>query len=184
MEALSAAQPRCRAGHLGHAEPASPAGGNAPLPHPAAARAAALGLLHMYLCSLSPAGTAAVRADALHPREASASGPPPQRRASPRRCSVASPASSGRRHTEHPPRSSPSLELVAVTLCSGSQALPQQPTASPGRQGRAGLPPHPPLRVPSSGAEPQHSPRRAHRAGGPRDLEATSTQARRRRAHG
>lgn len=105
-------------------------------------RAAAVELLHMYLCRLFPARTLGVKADALNPLEAYASVPPRQGRASNSEYSARRPERSDWRHTGHPPRSSPNLELVAVTLRWGSQVSPRQPAASPARHHA------PPLRRP------------------------------------
>lgn len=113
-------------------------------------RAAAVGLLHMYLCRLFPAQTLGVKADALNPLEASAFVPPRQRKASNSKYSAVRPERSDRRHAGHLPRSSPNLVLVAVTLCSGRQAIPQQPPAAPGRQQTL----HHPLQIPRSSTAP------------------------------
>lgn len=96
-------------------------------------RAAAVELLHMYLCRFFPAPTLGVKADALNPLEACASVPPRQGQPSDSKYSAVGPERSDWRHAGHPPRSSPNLELVAVTLHQGSRVSPRQPAASPAR---------------------------------------------------
>jgi len=135
----------------------------------------------MYLCRLFPARTLGVKANALNPLEAYSSVPSQQRQASSSKHSAMRPERSDWRHTGHPPRSSPNLELVAVTLRAGSQAFPWQPQHP--QPGTAQLPLHPPLRVPShqqsSAPHSCRAPARARWRGGARTLEATATPVRR-----
>lgn len=138
----------------------------------------------MYLCRLFPAQTLGVKADALNPLEASAFVPPRQKEAGNSKYSAVRPERDDRRHAGHVPRSSPKLVLVAVTLCSGSQAIPRQPPASPGRQHT--VPSASPTADPRA---PARSSRRSPAEGGvgcPQGLtlllEATAGRARRRGA--
>lgn len=109
-------------------------------------RATAVELLHMYLCRLFPARTLGVKADALNPLEACDSVLHWQGQMKYSKYSVARLEGNKRRCPGHPPRSSPNLELVAVTLgAKQSHGSPQHPLA-----GTAQLPPHRPSRTHSS----------------------------------
>lgn len=96
-------------------------------------RASAVELLHMYLCRLFPAWILGIKADALNPPEACDSVPHQQGQANNSKYSVVRPEGREWRHTGHPLRSSPNLELVAVTLggrhSHGSPQHPQPGTA-------------------------------------------------------